>query len=181
MRTKEQILSNKKEYYIKNREHILIRRKIYGVNNKELLQRKNKRYYIDNKDKILLVSKSYYQQNRKRIITRSIEYEKKRIVSDINYKLRKRLRGRVKMALNGNYKTGRTIEMLGCSIDEFRKHLESKFQDGMSWKNYGEWHIDHIIPCASFDLSKVDEQRKCFHYTNQQPLWAVDNLRKSKY
>jgi hypothetical protein len=71
------------------------------------------------------------------------------------------------------------MELLGCTIDFFKNHLESKFVEGMSWQNYGKgWHIDHIIPCVSFDLSKPEEQRKCFHFSNLQPLWAVDNIRK---
>ena len=58
-------------------------------------------------------------------------------------------------------------------------YLDAKFTDGMSWENHGEWHIDHILPCASFNLLIEDEQRKCFHYTNLQPLWAKDNLSKA--
>ena len=64
-------------------------------------------------------------------------------------------------------------------MNECRKWIESRFQPGMTWENYGDWHIDHIIPCASFDLTKPEEQLKCFHYTNLQPLWAEDNCRKS--
>lgn len=80
------------------------------------------------------------------------------------------------------YKPGKSITYLGCSIQTFKTHLENKFLPGMSWENKGLWHIDHIRPCASFDLSKEDELKKCFHYTNMQPLWAEDNLRKgSKY
>jgi hypothetical protein len=82
------------------------------------------------------------------------------------------------MALLKDYKSGTSEWLLGCSIIEFRQHLEKQFVNGMKWENYGEWHIDHIIPCSSFDLSKIDEQKKCFHYTNQQPLWKIDNLRK---
>ena len=70
--------------------------------------------------------------------------------------------------------------LIGCSLEELKKHLESQFKPGMSWKNRGRngWHIDHIKPCASFDLSKSEEQHKCFHYSNLQPLWAKENLRK---
>jgi hypothetical protein len=57
--------------------------------------------------------------------------------------------------------------------------LEKQFTKGMNWKNYGKWHIDHIKPCASFDLSLEHEQKLCFHFTNLQPLWAKDNIRKS--
>ena len=75
---------------------------------------------------------------------------------------------------------GRTRELLGCSADELRLHLQSQFKDGMTWENYGlyGWHIDHILPCNSFDLTLDSEQRKCFHYTNMQPLWAKENLAK---
>lgn len=71
--------------------------------------------------------------------------------------------------------------MLGCSKQELVEHLESQFQDGMSWENYGlhGWHIDHIIPVSSFDISEPNQLKKCFHFSNLQPLWAIDNLRKS--
>jgi len=71
------------------------------------------------------------------------------------------------------------MRLVGCSMEQLRKHLEEQFAAGMSWENYGKWHMDHIKPCASFDLSREAEQHKCFHYTNLQPLWAKDNLRKS--
>lgn len=57
--------------------------------------------------------------------------------------------------------------------------LEQQFTEGMTWENYGEWHVDHIRPCVSFDLSIPEQQQECFHYTNLQPLWAKDNLQKS--
>lgn len=70
------------------------------------------------------------------------------------------------------------MELVGCSIDKLKQHLESKFTEGMSWDNYGDWHVDHIKPCASFDLSDPEQQRLCFNYKNLQPLWAADNLSK---
>lgn len=82
-------------------------------------------------------------------------------------------------ALNGKTKSNNTIRLLGCSLDELRDHLERQFSEGMTWDNYGDWHIDHRLPCASFDLSNPDEQKVCFNYTNLQPLWAKDNLSKS--
>lgn len=72
-----------------------------------------------------------------------------------------------------------TRELVGCSWRELKAHIESMFKDGMNWDNRSSWHIDHIKPCALFDLTKTDEQRKCFHFTNLQPLWAAENLRKS--
>lgn len=73
-----------------------------------------------------------------------------------------------------------TFELLGCTLEELYAHIEAQFLPGMSWGNYGHdtWHIDHIKPCASFDLTDPEQQRVCFHYTNLQPLWAIDNIRK---
>lgn len=70
--------------------------------------------------------------------------------------------------------------MLGCTLDQFKRHIENLWLDGMSWENYGKlgWHLDHIIPCASFDLTDPQQQKKCFHYSNIQPLWAIDNWSK---
>lgn len=105
-----------------------------------------------------------------------------RKVAYLHNNLEKRIlencRVRVRCAINKGYKSKRTIELIGCTIEELKNHLESKFEIGMTWENYGEWHIDHIRPCSSFDLTKEDEQKVCFNYMNLQPLWAKDNLRK---
>jgi hypothetical protein len=98
---------------------------------------------------------------------------------DINFKLAGNLRPRIRLALKGICKSKTTLELLGCSIEFLKQHLEKQFTKGMNWTNYGKWHIDHIKPCASFNLSKVSEQKKCFNWKNLQPLWAEDNLRKS--
>ena len=84
---------------------------------------------------------------------------------------------------NSTTKKHPMTELLGCTFDELKKHLESKFSDGMNWNNYGRkgWHIDHIVPCCFFDLTRIDEQKKCFHYTNLQPLWAKTNLFKASF
>jgi len=84
-------------------------------------------------------------------------------------------------ALNGNCKADTTKALLGCTYEEARAHIEAQFTEGMSWDKMGVHgiHIDHIRPCASFDLSDPEQQRECFHYTNLQPLWAEDNIRKS--
>jgi hypothetical protein len=75
-----------------------------------------------------------------------------------------------------------TLNLLGCTTAKLKHHIESQFRKGMNWGNYGigsgKWHIDHIAPCASFDLSNPEAQRICFHYLNLKPLWGIDNLRK---
>jgi hypothetical protein len=95
------------------------------------------------------------------------------------YRLAVNLRRRISKALQRNSKSAGTLELLGCTIQEFRAHLETQFAPGMTWENYGPfWHIDHRRPCASFDLSDPIQQRQCFHFSNLQPLLAEDNLRK---
>ncbi len=91
--------------------------------------------------------------------------------------LRKRLSFLVK--INSAKKTIQTLKLLGCSLDDFMIHLQSKFKEGMSFENYGQWHIDHKIPCNHFDLTDIEQQKICFHYTNLQPLWAKENRAKS--
>lgn len=91
-----------------------------------------------------------------------------------------RLRARMHTALRAAKcgKASKSLQLLGCTWHELVSHLESRFTGGMSWDNIGAWHIDHIRPCASFDLTDPAQQIQCFHYTNLQPLWAEDNIRK---
>ena len=84
--------------------------------------------------------------------------------------------------LQGRYKSKSTLQLLGASVDQVWNYLESQFQPGMTRQNHGLWHLDHKRPCASFDLNDPKQQAICFHYTNLQPLWAKDNLKKgAKY
>ncbi len=95
----------------------------------------------------------------------------------------RQLRIRVSGALRyqGVRKSERTSSLTGCSVPQLRNWLENRFKSGMSWGNYGQWHIDHIIPCAVFDLSKPEERKKCFHFSNLQPLWDWENHAKNRY
>jgi hypothetical protein len=105
-----------------------------------------------------------------------------RVKSDLNFKLSCALRSRVHHAIRGNFKAGSAIRDLGCSIEAFKLYIEKQFKPGMTWENWGHrgevWHLDHKIPLAYFDLiDRVQFLRAC-HFTNYQPLWALDNLRK---
>lgn len=95
---------------------------------------------------------------------------------DACFRLYRACRGRVSSFVKG--KSVRTQALVGCPWIEFKNWLQSKFQPGMTWENYGEWEIDHIIPCASFDLTDMDQLHKCFHYSNTQPLWKLENAVK---
>ena len=109
-------------------------------------------------------------------------YKRRRHQTDPQFRLANILRARLYIALKGIDKSARTLELLGCSIEHLTHHLESKFLPGMSWENHGEWHVDHIRPLASFDLSDPHQQRQACHWTNLQPLWASDNIIKgAKY
>jgi hypothetical protein len=108
-------------------------------------------------------------------------YEAKKRKTCPAFRVRKNLRDRIYSAIMSQQTSSSTssAKLLGCTIPSLMFHLESKFQSGMTWENYGDWHIDHIKPCAAFDLTIEDEQLKCFHYTNLQPLWAKENRMKS--
>lgn len=96
------------------------------------------------------------------------------------YKLANNLRTRINASIRNGSKAGSAVKSLGCSINELKVYLESKFLDGMSWDNWSRtgWHIDHIIPLSSFDLTDIDQLKAACHFTNLQPLWAKDNLIK---
>lgn len=187
-----------KQYYIinynKNKQDRLNYAKEYRKNNKDLIKQKQKDRYIKNKDKYLQDQKEYYLNNKERIIQRTNEWriknrdkyinnrrkrKKERYYSDPIFRLKSNILSRINISLKHNRKSLKTEILIGCSISELKIYLESKFIDGMSWNNRELWHIDHIIPCDSFDLSNPDQQKECFHYTNLQPLWKKDNLKKS--
>lgn len=135
----------------------------------------------------------YREQNREKVIAQKREHYKlkglqqakdwqKKMMNDPGYRVKKNLRGRIYVALRRGVKSASTMKLLGCTIDEFVKHFEDLFENGMSWDYYmkGKIHIDHIRPCATFDLTKEEDQKICFHYKNLQPLWKLDNLKKGK-
>jgi hypothetical protein len=179
---KKRISIQSKQYRIKNKNRLSIKQKKYLIKNKIALSIKAKERYEKSKNVILKRQRKYYLKTRKKRIAQGIIYTRNRLKTDINFKILRNLRKRVWDALKDNCKSTSTIDLLGCSIKHLKKHIESHFKSGMSWNNYGYygWHVDHKIPCASFDLSKPEEQRKCFNYTNLQPLWMKENISKGK-
>lgn len=105
-------------------------------------------------------------------------YDASRYATDENFRLGILLRRRVLEALKGNKQSQHTMDLLGCTIEEFKHHIVQQFQTGMTMENHGLWHLDHVRPCAAWDLTKPADQAGCFHYSNYQPLWAKDNLSK---
>lgn len=101
--------------------------------------------------------------------------------ADPKHRLIHNLRNRLYSAvvMRGGAKKDRTMNLTGCSVEVLRRWIERKFRPGMTWANYGQWHVDHIVPCAAFNMLSEEDQRRCFHYTNLQPLWASENISKN--
>jgi len=160
-------------------------------------KKKRKEYNArpDVKERMKQYSKEYYsrpgqkEKHRERVRKSSAlpenrehkrKYQNQKRKDDIQYRLSGNLRSRLYMAIKNGQKAGSAIDDLGCSIEYLKKHLEKQFQPGMTWDNYGEWHIDHIRPLCSFDLTDRYYFIEAVHWTNLQPLWAIDNLKKGE-
>jgi hypothetical protein len=168
----------KKKWYLKNRIKILNLCKKYYLKNRKKILRRVKKYVEKNTIKVARYKKQYAKKNNKRISKYKKFYMKMRYKNEVEFRLCSRFRSYLYLHLKNSKKSDHALELLGCSIRFLKTYLEKQFKPGMSWDNYGKWHIDHVKPCAKFDLSKTEEQKKCFHYTNLQPLWAKENLSK---
>jgi len=154
--------------------------KKYRNKNKVEVAKNKKQWYESNKDKVLSYTKEWYQNNKEHVIRRVVKYRSKILKTDIVFKLQKNVRHRLGKLLK-QQSSSIAVAFLGCSLEELKIHLESKFEPGMTWDNYGPkgWHIDHKDPLSSFDLTNPEQLKKACHYTNLQPLWWQDNLSKS--
>lgn len=174
-----------KNYREENKEHIRQQSAKRRANNSEQIKIEKAEYYQKNKKKIREKMAIYYKEN-KHLWN---EYQTRRRLTDPHFRIMQNLRNNLSSKLRSSNvrKTSKTIDILGCCIEDFIYHLESLWSENMSWDNYGvykigqqmTWHIDHIKPCDSFDLTDEAQQRECFHYENMQPMWAVENIIKS--
>ena len=195
-----------KQYYLDNKEHLnqcskqyrldhKEQAKQYNLDHKEQKKEYNKQYNLDNKEKIKEQTKQYRLGHKEKIRERSKQYslghkenrnqyQRERRKNDPNFKLAMNLRSRMRIAMKGISKCASTMELLGCTREEFWTHLEKSFYDckitgeKMTRFNHGKWHFDHIIACAKFNLIYPKQQRICFNWKNYQPLWALDNMIK---
>lgn len=175
----------RKEWYEsnKNTKQQKIRKSNYYKENKEAITKRSTKWAENNKERLLEARREWYHKNKHKLPDRTEyhrEYFNNRYNNDIQFKLKVNLRNRLNNAIKNKQKTGSAIADLGCSIEELEKHLEDQFTKGMSWGNYGDWHIDHIKPLASFDLDNREELLKACNYKNLQPLWAEDNFKKNR-
>ena len=188
---KEREKEYNKQYYLGNKEQA----KQYNLDHKEQKKEYNKQYNLDNKEKIKEQTKQYRLGHKEKIRERSKQYslghkenrnqhQRERRKNDPNFKLAMNLRSRMRIAMKGISKCASTMELLGCTREEFWTHIEKSFYDckitgeKMTRFNHGKWHFDHIIACAKFNLIYSEQQRICFNWKNYQPLWALDNMIK---
>ena len=185
MQNREARTNYNKEYWQKTKEDQTEKNKKWRLENPEKVKECMKEWLIRNKDHKASKDREYrlanyerYKENHRE--WRSKQYARLREEAGEEFskiQLKNNIGRRIREIL-GQKKSERCAYYVGCSLEDLRAHLESTFADGMSWDNYGQWHIDHVFPCASFDITDETERKACFHYTNLQALWASDNIRK---
>jgi len=168
-----------KNYYDENKQQLLEKQKKYYESNKNSILKKCQEYVNKNCEKTSKNQKEYRDKNKERLQKYINQYRKKRRQTDVIFNLRENLGHRTRQIFKhfNTEKKDKTFDIVSCSPEFLKKHLENQFIDGMSWENRSEWHIDHIIPLSS--AKTKDELYKLCHYENLQPLWAEDNLKKS--
>ena len=193
LKNKEEISKRCKIYYLKNKEEISKRCKIYNLKNKEHKKEYDREYHLKNKEhrnkkmrEHYLQKKEHYQEQQKGYTSKPKTQELRRnrdnnrYQTDVNYRLLTICRARIYQALKFNCKSASTTKLIGCTVDELRQHIESKFEPWMNWENQGlgGWDIEHIIACAKFNLIDPEQQRACFNWSNLQPMEHIANIKK---
>lgn len=181
-RNKERLAESKKLYFQKHSEHLNEYKRQYYLKNKESIAVKHREHYEKTRDVYILRSRKHYLDNKELIAVKKREYEKKRKDSDPMFRLTCNLRNRLykacrALSINKQFKT---MDSLGITPNEFKLYIDSLFYEGMSWDNYGlghdKWSIDHIKPLC---MATTEEELFALnHYTNIQPMWWFDNLKK---
>lgn len=170
-----------KRWAIKNPQKVKEKQKRYRQRHKEKIREAYRIWRTENKEKAAEATRNWKKKNRERVLSNKRIRNKTCYLLNPNHKLRVLLRSRLRLAIKKKQKKGSAVKMLQCTIEELKLHLESKFQTGMNWNNWSRkgWHIDHIKPLSSFNLEDEKELAEACHYTNLQPLWAIDNLKKT--
>jgi hypothetical protein len=150
----------------------------YRAKNKSKIADVKKKWYEANKDQALNYASEYYKNNKSVVIKKVVEYRRNRLKVDPIFKLQKNMRHRLSNLLK-QQSSRVAINFLGCTLDEFKIYIESKFYNYMTWDSYGQWEIDHVKPLASFDLSDPNQLKAACHYSNLQPLWKQDHVTKT--
>jgi len=166
------------KYNESNKNHIKNYNKQRYESDKEIILNKVKEYHKNHKKEIQEYTKNWFQENKEHIN----EYNRNKYKTDLIFKLKLTLRNTLKNKIKakGIRKYKSSTKLIGCSIEKLKLHLESQFLPEMTWENHGIiWEIDHIKPCASFDLTNLEQQKECFNYTNLQPLFKTTAIAES--
>lgn len=185
---KKWLEKNKEKYkeivknYLEKNPHMVssVRLKKYREN-PEFVEKEKERgrlYYQNNLEKIREKRKLYYHNNKEQERKKSNEWKRNKLKIDPLERIKKNIRDRVREYLTGENKSKRTFDIIGLDKENFKSYIENKFTDGMSWENYGDWHLDHIKPL--YLAENEEDLLKLNHYTNLQPLWVEDNLKKNR-
>jgi hypothetical protein len=161
-----------KKQKLTKEESIARRRAWYRERNRKLRQ------CPEYKRKHLALKKAWRAKNRERYLDTTRAYDRKQLKENNQRRLSKNLRHRLRKAMLGETRGLSAVRDLGMSIEDFRLYIEKLFVEDMTWDNYGEWHIDHIKPLSAFDLTDDEQVKEACHYSNLQPLWALDNMKK---
>lgn len=162
----------------KNKDRVAARRREYNQANCIRIAQYAQARRKAKPEAIAAALKSWKKRNADAVRSYTREYRGRRQKDDPVFALAMRLRKRAANAYAGKAKPCKTVDLIGCSFEQFAAHIEAQFLDGMGWGNRSEWHIDHVRPIASFDLADEAQAKAAFHFTNCRPLWAMDNLRK---
>jgi hypothetical protein len=190
-KSKEKQKKNNAEWYQNNKEQKKKTSAEWYQNNKEHANKVSKEWYQNNKEHAAKVSKEWRLKNKEKDKNDQAKwrlenkewrrnYEKNRYKTDINFRLTKLCRGRIRKIIKGENKSVSTMKLIGCTPDELRQHLESKFEPWMNWENQGlgGWDVEHIIPMSKFNLICPVQQHACCHWSNLQPMEHIANIKK---
>lgn len=172
---KERLRAIAEEWQYKNKDKVKKYKAKWKRNNPDVVRRHAREFYHRNLESVKARKKKYLAENKDKINA----YARKRREA-IDVKLNTYIGNRVRQSMKGCKQKTKWLAIVGYSVQSLREHLESLFIDGMSWDNYGKWHIDHIRPIASFDFSgdPFETAKECWRLDNLQPLWAIDNIKK---
>tara|TARA_R110000765_G_scaffold363919_1_gene454117 strand:- start:1251 stop:1937 length:687 start_codon:yes stop_codon:yes gene_type:complete len=174
-----------KKWREENREKRLASKKKYREENREEIRATRLKHYQENREEVLAIKKKWREKNPEKVRVKNKKYIRQRLQRDPVFRLLRNMRNGLWRCLSGRLKNSHTMQYVNMVPDELMDYLEGRFTEGMTRDNYGEWHVDHIRPLASFDFTRPDKEEQlhmAWNYTNLQPLWAADNISKgAKY
>ena len=178
------VVERVKKWRVEHHDEFLEQRRKWRESHPGVAAKAQRKWYKTHSEASTLSNKRWRKENADRFREHNRIYVLNRTRTDIGYKLAHNLRDRLRTAVKREYKVGSAVRDLGCTVEYLKQHIESQFESGMSWDNYGQfgWHIDHIKPLDSFDLTNRSQLLQACNYTNLRPLWWNENLSKgAKY